>query len=57
MKCSSDCKFLYLNKITKKLECSRTGWIISELPQDIKDNCPKFIDRAYIRHDILKSDY
>jgi hypothetical protein len=57
MKCSSECKFLCLNKLTGKLECSRTGWIISDLPQNIKDNCPKFVDKSYVRHDILKSRY
>jgi len=59
MKCSSDCKFLTsINSKGKiKLYCSRTGWDIKDLPQEILDNCPKFIDRSYVRHDILKSDY
>lgn len=59
MKCSSNCKFLTsINSKGKiKLYCSRTGWDIADLPPETLDNCPKFIDKSYIRHDILKSEY
>jgi len=57
MKCSPKCKFYCSDEKKAKVFCSRTGWDISELSKEILENCPKFIDRAYIRHDILKSDY
>ena len=59
MKCDSNCKFLTSvnSKGKAKLYCQRTGWDISELPKEILDDCPKFIDRNYIRHDILSSKY
>ena len=57
MKCSPKCKFYCSDEKKAKVFCSRTGWDISELSKEILENCPKFIDRAYIRHDILTSDY
>jgi len=59
MKCSSDCKFLTSinSKGKSRPYCSRTGWDINDLPKEVIEDCPKYIDKNYIRHDILSSDY
>jgi hypothetical protein len=57
MKCSSECKFLTTINSKGKLFCTRTGWDISDIPKEILDSCPKFIEQNYIRHDILISKY
>ena len=51
MKCSSDCKFLTSINSKGKIKpyCSRTGWDINDLPKEVIENCPKFIDKNYIQ--------
>ena len=52
-----NCRFLCSVNQKGKLYCTRTGYDIKDISAEILKDCSKFIDRNYIRHDILESKY
>jgi len=64
MKChemgtSKRCIFYYCNNPNKRVVeyCTCRGVELKELDTSILNNCEKYVDSSYLRHDILKSKY
>jgi hypothetical protein len=62
MKCNGikPCKFYdcYVNSSKQVIQyCKLRGIEIKELDENTQDNCNRYKDSFYTRHDILKSEY